>query len=204
MGEINNENRLFYCCAVLHSSPPFLLQKQILCQPQHRETNQGFWSSSSWLQFVHTCTVLSQDMLQAKSIKEGRDCLVSWWDINYQWWYLKFKEKKNSAALQLLEKILLHTICLHKETVEAEQVVKSQHSGKARPNQLHHHKTKQMHFGKPLLRKDFQNLATTLFISHIAFFSYLLKKYRSGWEKMTLSKKNNQTNETPAPHINPM
>lgn len=110
-------------------------------------------------------------------------------------------KKKNSAALQLLEKILLHTICLHKETVEAEQVVNSQHLGKARPNQLYHHKTKQMHFGKPLLRKDFQNLATTLFNSHIAFFSYLLKKYRSGWEKMTLSKK--KPNETPAPHIKP-
>lgn len=72
--------------------------------------------------------------------------------------------------MQLLEKILLHTICLHKETVEAEQVVNSQHSGKAMPNQLHHHKTKRMHFGKPLLCKDFQNPATILFNSHIASF----------------------------------
>lgn len=54
-----------------------------------------------------------QDMLQAKSIKEGGDCLVSWWDINNRWLYLQFKDKI-SSTLQLLENVLLHTIYLNK------------------------------------------------------------------------------------------
>lgn len=95
--ERNNKTTLYYHCAILCSSLPFLLQKQV----SYVSHNTGIPTkvcSLLPLKFnLLAPVVLFQDMLQAKSIKEGGDCLVTWWDINNWWLYLKFKQKKPSC-----------------------------------------------------------------------------------------------------------